>query len=173
MDLKILLLIAVVVVIVRTNEENYCDPSLCDDAITHTACNHYLEFAQGCGDDPEIVVMTPSHKKLILDAHNHFRNKIASGKLPGFAPAARMPALRWNEDLAYIAGIHARSCTEDNDDCRNTRLFRNVGQNIGYDYNGEPAHNITAVIKRILDAWYGEHKLGNQNHIKLLTEETL
>lgn len=23
-------------------EENYCDPSLCEDGLTHTACDHFL-----------------------------------------------------------------------------------------------------------------------------------
>lgn len=131
------------------------------------------EFAQDCGEDPEIVMMTSAHKKLILDLHNQFRNKIASGRLPGYAPAARMPATRWNEDLAYVAGLHARSCTTENDGCRNTRLFKNVGQNIGYEMVGEPIHNATAVIKRIIDAWHNEYKLGNQNNVRSLSSETV
>jgi len=72
-----------------------------------------------------------------------------------------------------LSGVHARSCTTDNDDCRNTRLFRNVGQNIGYDYYGEKSHNVTAVIKRILDDWYNEHKRGNRADLRLLTPGTV
>lgn len=84
-----------------------------------------------------------------------------------------MAALRWNEDLAYVAGIHARSCTTENDNCRNTRVFKNVGQNIGYDMNGEPQNNVTAVIKRIIDSWHDEYKHGNQNNMKDLSQETV
>lgn len=84
-----------------------------------------------------------------------------------------MNALRWNEDLAYVASLHARSCTSENDSCRNTRIFRNVGQNIGYDTSAEPLHNTTAVIKRVVEAWHAEHKSGNQNDMKKLTAETL
>ena len=62
------------------------------------------EFAQECGEDPEILTLTPTMKKLILDLHNRHRNKLSGGKLPGYAPAARMPQLRWNDDLAYVAG---------------------------------------------------------------------
>lgn len=157
---------------VLANEENYCDPSLCDDGLTHTACDHYLEFAQDCGEDPEFVILTPHQKRLILDLHNSHRNRLASGRLPGYAPAARMPVLRWNEDLSYVAGLHARSCTTENDDCRNTKSFRNVGQNIGLDMVGEPIHNATAVIKHIIEAWFNEYKHGNQNSMKDLSEET-
>ena len=131
------------------------------------------EFAQDCGEDAEFVLMTPMHKKLILDLHNQFRDRIAHGKIPGYAPAARMPALRWNDDLAYVAGLHARSCSPENDDCRNTRVFKNVGQNIGYDMIGELQNNVTAVLKRIFNAWHNEYKLGNQNNLKMLSAETM
>lgn len=117
--------------------------------------------------------MSAVHKKLILELHNQFRNKIAHGKVPGYAPAARMPVLRWNEDLAYVAGLHARSCTEENDSCRNTRVFKNVGQNIGYDMVGEPQNNVTAVIRRIFNSWHDQYKVGNQNNMKILTPETM
>lgn len=48
--------------------------------------------------------MTPTIRKLIMDLHNRHRNKLSGGKLPGYAPAARMPQLHWNDDLAYVAG---------------------------------------------------------------------
>ena len=95
------------------------------------------------------------------------------GSLPGYAPASRMPALRWNEDLAYVAGLHARSCTTENDNCRNTQLFRNSGQNIGHQMIGEPLNNVTVIVKRIIESWHVEYKNGNQNNIKHLTLETL
>lgn len=117
--------------------------------------------------------MTVLHKKLIIELHNSHRNKLAQGRLPGYAPAARMPAMRWNEDLAYIASLHSRSCSEENDGCRNTRLFRNVGQNIGVDMVGTPIHNETGVMRNIIEAWHSEYKFGNQNNIKQLTTETM
>lgn len=172
MDSKVVIALVCLVIIVQASDENYCDPTLCEDGLTHTACDHYLEFAQECGEDPEFVVLTSAHKKLILDLHNIHRDRIAGGKLPGYAPAARMPVLKWNEDLAYVAGLHARSCTTENDGCRNTRIYKNVGQNIGYDSVGEPIHNTTAVIRRIIESWYGEYKLGNQANIKALNSES-
>lgn len=117
--------------------------------------------------------MTAAHKKIILNLHNQYRNKIASGRLPGYAPAARMPVLRWNEDLAYVAGVHSRSCTIENDICRNTRVFKNSGQNIGYITDEEPEHNTTAVIKRVIDEWFAEHQNGNQDDIKDFTSDSL
>jgi hypothetical protein len=89
---------------VESLEENYCDPNLCDDGISHIACDHFLEFASDCGDEPELIAFGAKEKKIILDLHNHHRERVAAGKLPGYAPAVRMPVLRWNDDLAYIAG---------------------------------------------------------------------
>jgi hypothetical protein len=42
MFLKLLIVIGSTICIVQSNEENYCDPTLCDDGIAHTACDHYL-----------------------------------------------------------------------------------------------------------------------------------
>ena len=38
---------------------------------------------------------------------------------------------------------------------------------------GEPVHNVTAVVKRIIESWHNEYKNGNQNHMKSLTSETM
>lgn len=40
---------------------------------------------------------------------------------------------------------------------------------------GEPAHNVTAVVKRIIESWHNEYKnqKRNQNHMKSLTSETM
>lgn len=74
-------------------EENFCDPNLCDDGISHIACDHYLEFSKECGDEPELIELKEKDIKLILDLHNHYRNLVASGMLSGYAPAVRMPII--------------------------------------------------------------------------------
>jgi hypothetical protein len=40
--LQIVLVLQVLINFCHTTEENYCDPTLCDDGETHTACDHYL-----------------------------------------------------------------------------------------------------------------------------------
>lgn len=42
--MKLIGLIALVglICLSRAAEENYCDPTLCEDGLTHTACDHYL-----------------------------------------------------------------------------------------------------------------------------------
>lgn len=47
MDLKLLVALAGMILFTKANEENYCDPTLCEDGLTHTACDHYLVSLSG------------------------------------------------------------------------------------------------------------------------------
>lgn len=85
--------------LVSAADENYCEPGFCDET-SDDACG--LEFAQECGEDAEIVPLK-EERKIILDLHNHHRGRLASGRMPGYAPAVRMPTLKWSDDLAYLA----------------------------------------------------------------------
>lgn len=133
----------------------------------------FQEFSKECGDDPELITLSASNRKLILDLHNRHRNQLASGRLTGYNAAVQMPTIRWNEGLAYTASLHARSCSTESDECRNSKRFRDVGQNVGHDINGENQKNVTAIIKNIVESWFSEHKNGGQADIRKLTEDKL
>ncbi|XP_037565072.1 cysteine-rich venom protein [Dermacentor silvarum] len=47
---------------------------------------------------------------IILWVHNHYRSHIALGQLANFPPAANMFQLRWDDDLAAVAGARGRDC---------------------------------------------------------------
>lgn len=42
MKLKLPIILFGFVCFSQAAEENYCDPTLCEDGLTHTACDHYL-----------------------------------------------------------------------------------------------------------------------------------
>lgn len=42
MNWKGVIVLIGLVCVVEANDENYCDPTLCEDGLTHTACDHYL-----------------------------------------------------------------------------------------------------------------------------------
>lgn len=42
MHLKLFVALVGLVLSTKAAEENYCDPTLCEDGLTHTACDHYL-----------------------------------------------------------------------------------------------------------------------------------
>ncbi len=68
--------------------------------------------------------------------------------------------------------LHVRACSTENDKCRNTMNFRNSGQNVGLQLIEGSVHNITGIIKSLIDEWiHNEYHHGNQNNVKEATEE--
>lgn len=67
---------------------NYC--SLCAN---HIACNNTGNFAAACPTDATLVPLSTDIKNSILNSHNSYRNKIASGGQVGFSTAAKMNKL--------------------------------------------------------------------------------
>ena len=83
----------------------------------------------------------------LLD-HNVFRNSLASGRETStnggtYPAAARMREMLWDQELEYLAGLHAKQCNRIHDKCRNTKRFPHSGQNLGYMSFPKDSHNIT------------------------------
>lgn len=66
---------------------------------------------------------TPGIIQVYLDTINKFRNQQALGKTPNYKPAVRMATVSWDQTMADVASINARSCTFIHDRCRNTGTF--------------------------------------------------
>lgn len=64
--------------------------------------------------------MDQQQKETILEIHNKLRNKIAMGEMKEFSPAAKMPCFQWDDELAKLAEMNARSCVFKHDTCRAT-----------------------------------------------------
>lgn len=117
---------------------NYC--TLCSN---HVACNNQTSiFGETCSPDKAVLKMDASQKEYIVKLHNRMRNKIAMGEIKKYSPAAKMPCFQWNDELAYLAEVNARSCMYGHDSCRATKKFPYAGQNIarrgntrGYEKN--------------------------------------
>nr|XP_054926851.1 CRISP/Allergen/PR-1-like isoform X2 [Dermacentor andersoni] len=77
--------------------------------------------------------VSEADRQLIVDQHNAFRNRLASGAeaASGLPAAANMMYLEWNEELATVAQKLASMCAVKPDcaDCRRVESFT-VGQNI-------------------------------------------
>ncbi|XP_075740525.1 uncharacterized protein LOC142786768 [Rhipicephalus microplus] len=77
--------------------------------------------------------VSEADRQLILDEHNAFRNRLASGAeaASGLPAAANMMYLEWNDELATVAQKLASMCAIKPDcaDCRRVESFM-VGQNI-------------------------------------------
>lgn len=89
---------------------DYCEVGLCASQKKHIACGNKGKFGHSCTSDARVVEIDDYHKRLILYMHNLYRNEIALGKTPGYSQAARMGALQWDDELAYLAQLNAMSC---------------------------------------------------------------
>ncbi|CAN7984016.1 unnamed protein product, partial [Ixodes hexagonus] len=96
----------------------------------HTQCRP-LGKDKSCRPLEEGV--SDTDREVILNVHNQYRNRLASGgeMTRGLPAAADMMQLEWNEELATIAQKHASGCATKADcsDCRRVESF-SVGQNI-------------------------------------------
>lgn len=107
--------------------------------------------------------MSTKRKNLILRLHNRLRNKVALGKLPGYPKAVRMPILRWDNELAYLAELNVKQCEMKHDECRNTDKFKYAGQNLAYIGGGTQPN--AERIKTLVKAWFDEYKDANSSFI--------
>ncbi|EDS33916.1 venom allergen [Culex quinquefasciatus] len=133
-------------------------PSICPNGGPHVACNAPNPFGASCyGKNPQLIPMTDVMRAQILDQHNRMRSLLASGQLPGYSPAVKMPTLQWDLELQYLAEANARSCEYGHDKCRNTNWSKYVGQNIGVlRYFGFKVTKPQSV-KYFIDAWFNEY----------------
>lgn len=110
--------------------------------------------------------MSTQRKNLILRIHNRLRNKVASGQLYGYPRAVRMPVLRWDDELAYLAELNVKQCEMNHDRCRNTDKFKAAGQNLAIQTTtGKPEEN-GKIIKKLINKWFEEYKDANRTYIE-------
>jgi hypothetical protein len=114
-------------------DKNYCDPNLCNH-VSHIGCNNRGKFGPKCPANAKVVSLNSHWKAYIVHLHNHFRNLIASGDVKGYSGAARMGVVGWDDELAYLAELNAKSCKIEHDRCRNTVTFPYAGQNLALGY---------------------------------------
>lgn len=91
------------------------------------------------------------------------RNKVALGQLPGFPKAIRMPILRWDDELAYLAELNVQQCQMRHDKCRNTDKFKYAGQNLAYIAGGTQPN--AKRIKILVKKWFEEYKNASSSFI--------
>lgn len=150
----------------------YCSPSLCEfyngthtNIKPHIACKNSGNFSPACGTQPHLLKMSERRRNLILDLHNLARSRIASGQVNGYKSASRMPQLKWDNELEYLATLHVKRCRFEHDLCHNTQRYPYSGQNIGYFWKGANITSHSKRMKNFIVNWYKEHLDANQTFI--------
>ncbi|XP_054083696.1 antigen 5 like allergen Cul n 1-like [Zeugodacus cucurbitae] len=143
-----------------TNAYYYCDKQdkLCGDK------KHFMCDPDAVPSEEEFLGLLPltgSIKRLYLDRHNEYRNKLAGGdqEFEGggkFPKATRMREMIWDDELAYLAGIHAKRCHLKRADCHATARFPSSGQNHFVKYFYEKPKKVIDKLLQSLDSWWQE-----------------
>lgn len=77
---------------------DYCDKSLCKKYTAgggsyltkHVACKNNGDFTTACPKERSLVPMTKELINLILQVHNEYRRKVATGRVEGYSKANQM-----------------------------------------------------------------------------------
>uniref|UniRef100_A0A182PWT7 Venom allergen-1 n=1 Tax=Anopheles epiroticus TaxID=199890 RepID=A0A182PWT7_9DIPT len=154
---------------------DYCDADFCDPGLTNVGCNPPpAEGGPACSGKQAYSVKTNQLvQSLIVKEHNKLRSLLARGLVNNFSPAARMPQLVWDAELASQASHNVRSCIFGHDECHNTAQFRFAGQNIAlYRYSG-PLKSVEELILKEILAWWTEANATTQAELDRYPKQEL
>ncbi|XP_054083694.1 antigen 5 like allergen Cul n 1-like [Zeugodacus cucurbitae] len=149
---------------VFTNAYYYCNKQkkLCRND-KHFMCD--LDSVPSKGEVLGVLPLTGSMKRLYVDRHNEHRNRIAGGEqkfgLPSrgyFPKATRMREVIWDDELAYIAEIHAKRCHMKHDACHSTERFLVSGQNLYIGGRDDKPKAVINYVLRAIDGWWKEYE---------------
>ncbi|XP_055609400.1 antigen 5 like allergen Cul n 1-like [Uranotaenia lowii] len=153
------------VLVLEVAGQDYCDKSLCRPGRTHIGCDNPDQLGPKCVDGKQ-VEFDDKLKQLVLDTHNNYRNMVAKGELPWLNKAATLGVMQWDDDLAYLARLHANRCSKGHDECRNTKKYPSAGQNLamrGSSSDKEPDYAVE--IPKHIELWWKEKDAVTQDQI--------
>ncbi|XP_057339747.1 venom allergen 5-like [Microplitis mediator] len=160
--------LTILVAVLASVAANQCLPKTCRGK-THTMCLHSSPRPSPYCNKVQTSSLTPEEEQEILDAHNHFRARVAHGQEslgnPGPQPAGNIPALKWDSELAKIAQRWANQCQFGHDKCRDVERFQ-VGQNVASKMH---SRQHVAKMGELVKMWYDEVKDFDSRQVKSFT----
>jgi len=117
----------------------------------HTSCK-YPQPNPSCNRLGSGV--TDAQKADAVNAHNNFRQKVASGSEPGQPSASNMRAVKWDNELASVAQDLANQCKFEHDKVRFTSNQPCVGQNLAVTMSS--AKDCKPDFNKAVKMWYDE-----------------
>ncbi|KAH8309397.1 hypothetical protein KR059_009179, partial [Drosophila kikkawai] len=131
------LLLPLAILFALVSAYNYCDNKThaCNElGFKHFICQLDDELPSHEGTKFEGTVPDTQHfQKEVLGLLNDFRNHLASGEVMNnanrtFPSARRMRRLIWDNELAYLARVHASTVSFKHTMCRSTLRFPDIGE---------------------------------------------
>ncbi|KAH8331810.1 hypothetical protein KR074_012616 [Drosophila pseudoananassae] len=102
-----------------------CRQDLCPEKAVHVGCFTSKTMGAKCGKGAHVINVNGGLKLKILDMINILRNYVASG-VGNFSIAARMPAMKWDNNLQRMANAQIRRCDQKTAFCANTKKYHYV-----------------------------------------------
>lgn len=93
-----MIFVLLVVTLAASQTDDYCDKNLCKKYTAgggsyqtkHIACKNNGDFSTACPKERSLVPMTKELISVILQLHNEYRRKVATGKVEGYSKANQM-----------------------------------------------------------------------------------
>ncbi|GJQ85547.1 hypothetical protein Trydic_g10846 [Trypoxylus dichotomus] len=145
----------------KVDIKQFCDIKCLNKEDTHTIC----EFK--CKEDPDKCTdfkhypLSNSERQSMLDMHNMYRNKVASGEdTRGENQQAKdMIALNYDVEIEITTFCWAKRCYFEHDKCRHLPKFKSAGQNLFLQSGTLPIDGKkTALLNVSIKQWYEEIK---------------
>ncbi|EDW63016.1 venom allergen-1 [Drosophila virilis] len=108
---------------------DYCQIESCSGE-KHIACGNDGSFANSCPAGAKLLAVDNAAQKAVVVAHNDLRQQWASGQGRVRVSACQMATISWDPELARLAELNVKQCQMEHDDCHNTKIYKNSGQNL-------------------------------------------
>lgn len=162
----IILLLAIVLLHLRdvpcqnVNVKEFCDTKCLNPKDTHTICQYKCEIGPDC-KDWKLYPFADKDRQTLLDEHNKYREKVASGgdSRGGNGAAKDMIALNYDVDIEVTSFCWSRRCLFKHDVCRNLPKYTSAGQNLFLQSGTLPISGAnTKLLNTSVYEWYEEIK---------------
>lgn len=144
---------------------NYCSLHCVDpfgSKVENTACKCSISKKK-CGPNPKLLPPEGDLKTYIVELHNEYREKLASGQ-EKFPAAANIIALAYDDNLQHTAQCWTIQCVMGHDKCRRTEQFEFVGQN--FFWSSDTNCGTEEMLKVALKGWYDEVTSATESCLK-------
>lgn len=132
---------------------NFCDPELKCGALKNDAC--------GCvpnKDCPIIMHNVTNFRRVMLNMHNAYRNRVAAGRMLHYVKANNMHVLKYDLELEHMCACRfKKNCNVTHDSCNKTPSYRaGVGQNLYV--TGPKIDEIGLVAEEAFKVWFDKER---------------
>ncbi|XP_044009945.1 venom allergen 5-like [Aphidius gifuensis] len=149
------LLVVAVSLIGFSSAQDWCNIESCNGK-PQTMCLYPDPGAASACGEVESIELSEEEKQEIVQVHNDFRAKVASGQESrgdgGGQPAGDIPPLTWDDSIAEVAQRWASQCSFGHDQCRNTETEQ-AGQNVA---SKSASNGYISSMTDLVTMWYDE-----------------